>query len=39
MNKIKKLFLTNMLLVACFIFIPKKSLASDFPEVMPMIIK
>ena len=30
MNKIKKLFLTSMLLVACFIFIPKESLASDF---------
>lgn len=29
-SKIKKLFLTNMLLVACFIFIPKESLASDF---------
>ena len=30
MNKIKKRFLTSMLLVACFIFIPKESLASDF---------
>lgn len=30
MSKIKKLFLTSMLLVACFIFIPKESLASDF---------
>lgn len=30
MNKIKKLFLTSMLLAACFIFIPKESLASDF---------
>ena len=30
MRKIKKIFLTSMLLVACFTFIPKESLASDF---------
>lgn len=30
MSKIKKIFLTSMLLVACFTFIPKESLASDF---------
>lgn len=32
MSKIKKIFLTSMLLVACFIFIPKEFLSSNFTE-------